>query len=97
MKIQVLRAKFLIFAAAVLCGFAIVGAAQTTTFTYQGRFTDASVVQPTNGVYNMSFKLFDAAAGGNQIGANINIPAVSVVNGIFTVPLDYTAAELCVK
>ncbi len=92
MRIQVLRAKFLIFAAAVLCGFTIGGGAQTTTFTYQGRFTDSTVVQPTNGVYNMSFKLFDAAAGGNQIGANINIPGVSVVNGIFTVSLDYTAA-----
>ena len=97
MKIQVLRAKFLIFAAAVLCGFAIVGAAQTTAFTCQGRFTDSTVVQPTNGVYNMQFALFDAVAGGNQIGSTITVPAVSVVNGIFTVPLDYTAAELCVK
>ena len=75
----------------------ISAAAQTTAFTYQGRFTDSTVVQPTNGVYNMQFALFDAVAGGNQIGSTITVPAVSVVNGIFTVPLDYTAAELCVK
>ena len=66
--------------------------AQTTAFTYQGRFTDASVPQPTNGTYNMQFALFDAAANGNQIGVTVTIPAVQVVNGIFTVTLDYPAA-----
>ena len=93
------RQSFLLCCSA-FCFFLLnVGAAfaQTTTFTYQGRFTDSTVVQPTNGVYNMQFALFDAVAGGNQIGATITVPAVSVVNGIFTVPLDYTAAELCVK
>lgn len=66
---------------------------QTTAFTYQGRFTEASVSQPTNGVYNMRFALFDAASNGGRVGATIVIPAVSVVNGIFTVPLDFTAAS----
>ena len=66
--------------------------AQTTAFTYQGRFTDASVPQPTNDTYNMQFALFDAAANGNQIGVTVTIPAVQVVNGIFTVTLDYPAA-----
>ena len=59
------RQSFLLYCAA-FCFFLLnVGAtlAQTTTFTYQGRFTDSTVVQPTNGVYNMSFKLFGAAAG----------------------------------
>jgi hypothetical protein len=66
--------------------------AQTTAFTYQGRFTDASVPQPTNGTYNMQFALFDAVSNGNQIGVTVTIPAVQVVNGIFTVSLDYPAA-----
>ncbi len=92
MNNEFFKVKFLILAAAIMFGSATAAEAQTTAFTYQGRFTDSTVVQPTNGVYNMRFALFDAVSGGNQVGANINIPAVSVVNGIFTVPLDYTAA-----
>lgn len=65
--------------------------AQPTEFTYQGRFTDSSVAQPTNGVYQMQFALFDAAGGGNQIGATITNQAVQVVNGIFTVNLNFGA------
>jgi hypothetical protein len=66
--------------------------AQTTAFTYQGRFTDSTLPQPTNGTYNMQFALFDAVSNGNQIGVTVTIPAVQVVNGIFTVSLDYPAA-----
>jgi hypothetical protein len=72
----------------ILC-FACFGAAfgQTTDFTYQGRFTDSGQAQPTNGTYQMQFALFDA--GGNQIGATITNQTVQVVNGIFTVSLDF--------
>ncbi|HEX8734465.1 MAG TPA: hypothetical protein VF721_04030 [Pyrinomonadaceae bacterium] len=68
--------------------------AQTTAFTYQGRFTDSTVTQPTNGNYTMTFRLFDAATGGNQIPNNTTeiSSLVSVVNGIFTVKLDFGAA-----
>ena len=68
--------------------------AQTTAFTYQGRFTDSTVTpQPTNGTYTMMFRLFDAATDGNQIpNSSTAVPAmVSVVNGIFTVKLDFGA------
>ncbi len=37
----------------------------------------------------MSYKLFDAVSGGTQVGTTVNLPAVQVVNGIFTVSLDY--------
>ena len=67
--------------------------AQTTAFTYQGRFIDSTVAQPTNGIYNMRFALYDAVAGGNQIGLSVSLPAVQVTNGIFTVSLDFTAAS----
>jgi hypothetical protein len=67
--------------------------AQTTAFTYQGRFTDSTVPQPTNGTYNMRFALYDAVSGGNQVGLTVDIPVVHVTNGIFTVSLDYTAAS----
>ena len=67
--------------------------AQTSGFTYQGRFTDATVVQPTNGTYNMQFALFDASSGGGQIGAPVSNSAVQVTNGVFTVNLDFGASS----
>ena len=65
--------------------------AQTTQFTYQGRFNDASVPSPTNGTYQMEFKAFDAVSGGNQFASTVTLPTVQVVNGIFTVTLDFGA------
>jgi len=62
---------------------------QTSTFTYQGRFTDGGTA--ANGTYDMQFKLFDEA--GNQIGSTITNGAVTVVSGVFTVQLDYGAAS----
>lgn len=64
---------------------------QTTEFTYQGRLTDLSAAQPTGGTYQMQFALFDAAEGGNQIGATFSNPNVQVINGIFTVSLNFGA------
>jgi hypothetical protein len=66
--------------------------AQTSTFTYQGRFTDGGTA--ANGVYDMQFKLFDtpSVGAGNQIGSTITNGAVTVTNGVFTVQLDYSAA-----
>ncbi len=61
--------------------------AQTTAFTYQGRLIDATLPQPTNAHYEMEFKLFDALS--MQLGSTQTIADVSVVNGIFTVQLDF--------
>jgi trimeric autotransporter adhesin len=61
---------------------------QTSTFTYQGRFTDGGTA--ANGTYDMQFKLFDGA--GNQIGSTTTNSAVLVSSGVFTVQLDYGAA-----
>src|SRR5437667_12875621 len=65
---------------------------QTTTFTYQGRLTDATVPSPTSGTYEMQFKAFDASSGGNQFPVTVTLPNVQVTNGIFTVQLDFGAA-----
>ncbi len=64
--------------------------AQTSAFTYQGSLKDTNV--SANGPYDMSFKLFDALTNGTQIGASLDIPGVQVVNGIFTVNLDFGPA-----
>lgn len=78
---------FLILAIGIIfvCSFGV--QAQTTAFTYQGRLTDG--VMAANGTYQMEFKLFDALAAGGQIGSTITNNTVSVVNGVFTVNLDF--------
>jgi spore coat protein U-like protein len=63
--------------------------AQTTAFTYQGKLTDGATA--ANGIYDLGFALFDADAGGNQIGSTITRASVTVSNGIFTVQLDFGA------
>jgi hypothetical protein len=45
-----------------------------------------------NGNYGMQFKLFDALAGGVQIGADVTVGSITVINGIFTTTLDFGAA-----
>src|SRR2546426_1885782 len=73
-------------------------AAQTSSFTYQGRLTDGGT--PANGTYDLQFKLYDTPNlnSGSQIGLTLtfdggtgNPPAVQVTNGVFTVQLDFGA------
>lgn len=77
-----------------LFAFILVGApaafAQTSTFTYQGNLTDG--VAAASGTYQMQFALFDALSGGTQQGSTVTNNSVSVVNGVFTVQLDFTSA-----
>lgn len=83
-----------LFAALILMLFVCAAQAQTTAFTYQGRFADSTVAQTTNGTYTMNFRLHDAATNGNQIpNSSTSVTAmVSVVNSIFTTRLDFGAA-----
>jgi hypothetical protein len=64
--------------------------AQTTAFTYQGKLTEAG--NPANGTYDLQFKLFDALAGGSQVGTTLVREDVPVANGVFTTSLDFGAA-----
>ena len=57
-----------------------------TTFTYQGRLNDVGA--PANGVYQMTFRLFNAASGPQQL-AGFTFFGVMITNGIFDVTLDY--------
>ena len=61
-----------------------------TAFTYQGQLRDGST--NANGNYSLTFKLFDNAVGGTQIGSTLTVPNQSVVNGLFTVALDFGGA-----
>src|SRR5262245_30601398 len=60
-----------------------------TSFTYQGRLTDAG--NPPSGPYDMRFILFDAPVGGNQVGPMVFRDDVAVSAGLFTVTLDFGA------
>ncbi len=61
--------------------------AQSTAFTYQGALDDAGV--PTNGLHDIVFRLYDAVAGGAQIGLTQCVDDVEVVDGVFTAQIDF--------
>jgi hypothetical protein len=58
-----------------------------TSFTYQGRLIDANEV--ADGLYDFQFKLYDANGGGNKLGVDANKSDVDVIDGYFTVELDF--------
>lgn len=61
--------------------------AQGTAFTYQGHLRrDGSAV---NGTCDFQFRLFDAAAAGNEIDTVQAVNNVAVVGGLFNVRLDF--------
>lgn len=67
--------------------FALSAFSQTTEFTYQGKLVESA--QPADGNYDFEFALFDALAGGNQIGTTITKTNVPVSEGVFSVKLDF--------
>lgn len=58
-----------------------------TAWTYQGRLIDAN--NPADGKYDFIFKIYDAMSDGNQAGEDVNISDVNVIDGYFTVELDF--------
>lgn len=70
------------------CLTASVSFAQTTAFNYQGKLSDSGAAQSS---YQMRFELFDAVAGGNQIGGTIADDSVIVNQGVFNLLLDFSA------
>ena len=60
-----------------------------TAFTYQGHLYDANHV--ANGLYDFQFKLYDANIGAGKVGNDVNVPNVDVIDGYFTVELDFGA------
>lgn len=68
----------------------IFAAAQGTAFNFQGRLNDGT--NPANGSYDLQFKLFNAATGGTQIGSTVSRPNTALINGVFSVTLDFGAS-----
>lgn len=68
----------------------MLAAAQGIGFSFQGRLNDGNT--PANGAYDLQFRLYDAIAGGNQIGSMVDRPNTVLANGVFSVTLDFGAA-----
>jgi hypothetical protein len=73
--------------AMVIC--AVAANAQTNSFTYQGRLTDAG--SAANGNYDFQFALFGSVGGNDQIGSTLSVGNVAVNAGVYSVQLDFGA------
>jgi hypothetical protein len=62
-----------------------------TSWTYQGQLQRSGTAY--NGTCNFQFSLWDAASAGFQTGTQ-SINSVNVVNGLFTVTLDFSFTDL---
>ena len=74
---------------AVMLVHAVISVAQTTAFTYQGKLADNGA--SANGLYDFTMTLWDAAANGTPIGSTSILLNTPVVDGVFTVTLDFGA------
>jgi hypothetical protein len=59
----------------------------STAFTYQGRLLSEGA--PTEGAWDLRFRLYDAAVGGGQVGTTLCVDNSAVADGRFTVVLDF--------
>lgn len=58
-----------------------------TVYTYQGRLLDDN--KPADGSFDLEFKLYDDPDSGTQQGSTITINQLDVIDGYFTVELDF--------
>jgi len=65
----------------------IIPAPMGTALTYQGRLIDANA--PADGLYDFEFKLFNDPCTGTQQGSTIDVNDLDVIDGYFTVELDF--------
>lgn len=82
-----LRAAIFALALTATSAFA---APQLPDFVYQGRLQQNGA--PANGNFDLTFALFDAPSGGNQVGATISEAAYPVDDGIFSISLNFPGA-----
>ncbi|MHC4112898.1 MAG: hypothetical protein ACYSUY_17625, partial [Planctomycetota bacterium] len=72
----------------VLCCAGVVEAASMgTVFTYQGRLIDSN--DAADGLYDFEFKLYNYPLVGLQIGSTVDANEVDVIDGYFTLELDF--------
>jgi len=62
-----------------------------TAFTYQGRLLDDN--KPADGSYDLELKLYDDPDSGTQQGNTITMGQLDVIDGYFTVALDFADGD----
>lgn len=62
----------------------------TNEFTYQGQLKAAGM--PTISAVDLRFSLFDADSNGHQVGLTIQKDNTAIIDGVFTVMLDFGAS-----
>src|SRR5256885_7831020 len=62
-------------------------AAVPTAFSYQGNLKEGGL--PANGIYDLTFSLYDSLSAGAQIGNTITNTTVGVSNGLFSVSVGF--------
>jgi N-acetylneuraminic acid mutarotase len=78
---------FVLFAVVLFVAVVAEAAPVGTGFTYQGRLIDAN--SAADGEYDLQFGLYDSNSDGNQVGGDIDVNDVDVIDGYFTVELDF--------
>jgi hypothetical protein len=63
----------------------------TPAFQYQGELRLNS--GPANGSFDLRFSLHNAVSGGTQLGSTLSLSGVTVVDGLFSVPLNFGASQ----
>ena len=56
-------------------------------FVYQGYLEDGG--GPANNIYDFQFRLYDASAGGVQVGSTFPVNDISVAGGLFSASIDF--------
>ena len=87
MKRRVLSTLFLALGLIVCQANPVSAVPSGTAFSYQGRLTEAE--SSADGLYDFQFKLYDNVTDGNQLGNTIGKNEVNVIDGYFTVELDF--------
>ncbi len=85
-------AGFLLSSGVLQAQFAGSISSVSSNISYQGQLTD-SAGQPLTGNYNLKFRLYNAEAGGDQVGSEIDKGTVAVSQGLFSVVLPVEASE----
>ncbi|HOX71249.1 MAG TPA: hypothetical protein PLR28_03820 [Dokdonella sp.] len=80
----------ILFFMGAIGGSAHAQTAQLPDFTYQGHLQQNG--QPSTGLFDLGFSLYDSATGGLQVGTTILEPQFPVSDGLFTVSLSFPGA-----
>ncbi len=83
------KSAFCALAGLLVGASALPAAGQNSNITYQGHLKDAG--NGVNGLVDVSFSLYDAQSGGNQVGTTQFAEDVDVVDGLFSTEVDFGA------